>query len=151
MGIAPSSGERHEMGKLPQHFADMFGWEELVQTVAEVYHSLPPEEQAVCGVYGRNYGEAGAIDLFSEKYDIPKAVSGHNSYWLWGPRDYTGEMMIVIGGEPEDHTDNSESVTSAAIHTNEYAMPYENNLNIFICRGLKWPLEEVWQNAKHYN
>jgi hypothetical protein len=32
-----------------------------------------------------------------KKYDLPRAISGHNNYWLWGPREYTGEIMIMIG------------------------------------------------------
>ena len=32
----------------------------------------------------------------------------------------------------------------------EYAMPYENNLAIYICRNLKMPLKELWPQLKHY-
>ena len=64
LGLSPSVGERHEMGALPQHYADMFGWEDLARTVSEVYETLSPDEKKKTVVFGRNYGEAGAIDFF---------------------------------------------------------------------------------------
>ncbi|MBV9770301.1 MAG: glycosyltransferase family 39 protein, partial [Bryobacterales bacterium] len=35
--------ENQRLGPLPQIFADQFGWEEMVATVARVYSSLPPD------------------------------------------------------------------------------------------------------------
>ena len=32
-GIQPAPSERHQVGALPQFFADMFGWHELVEEV----------------------------------------------------------------------------------------------------------------------
>ena len=60
----PKREENNELGRLPQHFADMHGWSELAATVAEVYRSLPPADQARVCIFGQNYGEAGAIDMF---------------------------------------------------------------------------------------
>ena len=51
------------------------------------YRSLPPEDRSRACVFGRNYGEAGAIDFFGARDGLPRAVSGHNSYYLWGPGD----------------------------------------------------------------
>ncbi len=143
-------GEKHRMGKLPQMYADMFGWEEMVAAVAKVYNSLPPEERAKCAIYASNYGEAGAIDFFGKKYGLPKAISGHNSYWLWGPRDYTGEIVITVGEEKQDVEKTFGKVELAATVVDDYAMPYENNLPIFICRKPKMSLQQVWPRTKHY-
>ena len=82
-GQEPSSDERHEMGKLPQHFADMHGWENMVATIARVYHTLTEEEKTKTAIFVNNYGEAGAIDYYREKFDLPRALCGHNSYWHW--------------------------------------------------------------------
>src|SRR5215208_5907457 len=73
--------ERREEGQLPQHFADRFGWENMVATVAGVYDSLPVEDRSTACVFTANYGEAGAIDFFGPKFGLPEAISGHNSYY----------------------------------------------------------------------
>lgn len=76
LGIAPRTEERQEMGVLPQQYADMFGWEEMAALVGEAYDRLTPEERAHCRVFGQNYGEAGAVDLFGRRRGWPPALSG---------------------------------------------------------------------------
>lgn len=150
LGMAPPQEERNRVGKLPQFFADMHGWKEMAAAVADAYNKLSPEEQSQCAIYTQNYGEAGAIDFFGKQYNLPKAISGHNSYFLWGMREYTGEILIIIGGNPDDYKKVYQEVTQVGSTYNEYAMPYENNRPIFICRGLKVPLKDVWSSTKHF-
>lgn len=143
--------ENHQIGRLPQHYADMFGWENMTATVAGVYASLLPEEQAKCTIFVQNFGEAGAIDFFGRAYNLPQAISGHQNYYLWGMRGYSGEVTIIIGGKAQDHEKVFSQVEQVATITNEYAMPYENNLPVYVCRGLKAPLNSIWSQVKHYN
>lgn len=150
LGISPPKSENHEIGRLPQHFADMFGWKELARSVSVVYQDLSPGDQAKCGIFAQNYGEAGAIDFFGPEYGLPKAISGHNNYWLWGPNHYTGDVMILIGGDRSDYEQLFESIEQAGLFQHDYVMPYENNLPLFVCRGLKTPIEELWPQLKHY-
>jgi len=150
IGLDVPSAERHTIGKLPQHYADMFGWENLVANVARVYNSLPADERAKAAIYTTNYGRAGSIDLFGKRYGLPKSICGHNSYFLWGPRDYTGEVMIVVGGNPEELRQVFGEVTVAARVTNNYSMPYESDLPICICRRLKGSLKDLWPMTKSY-
>ena len=56
LGLGVSSAERHQTGALPQHFADMFGWEALADAVAGVVRTLPPEERATARIFAQNYG-----------------------------------------------------------------------------------------------
>lgn len=150
IGIAPPSEEKKEMGKLPQHYADMFGWENMVATVADVYHSLPLEEKLECVIMCDNYGEAGAVDFFGSKYDLPKAISSHNNYWIWGPGEKGGDIMIIVGMPRENLENMFESVEQAATIESEYAMPYETDLPVYLCRNIKVPLQKMWSQAKHY-
>jgi hypothetical protein len=100
--VSQPAVETHKLGPLPQIFADQFGWEEMATAVAGVYNSLPPGIPPRTAIFGRNYGQAGAIDLFGPKYGLPPAISGHQTYFLWGPRQYTGESMIVMAGRQDD-------------------------------------------------
>src|ERR1700733_8295394 len=98
MHFQPRDSENHDATILPQFYADRFGWHEMVEKVARIYNSLPPEERAITGIYTGNYGAASAINLFGPRYGLPVAVSGHQTYWLWGPHGYTGQEMIIING-----------------------------------------------------
>ncbi len=142
--------ERSFVGEtLPQYYADEFPWPGLVAATAQVYHSLTPEEQQRAAIFGSNYGQAAAIDFFGPQYGLPKAISGHQNYFLWGPRQYTGEIVILLGSTEREAREQFESVTVAANLDNPYAYRYENR-PILLCRGLKWSLQSEWSKVKKW-
>jgi 4-amino-4-deoxy-L-arabinose transferase-like glycosyltransferase len=149
-GGAAVQSERLATGALPQHFADRFGWESMVENVAKAYSGLPPEEQAKSCIFADNYGEAGALSFFGQRYDLPPVISGHNSYFLWGPGNCTGEVIITVAVYSNNLRPMFRSVTSAGSTHCEYCMPYENLQPIYICRGSNVPLEELWPQVKDY-
>ncbi|MSR61015.1 MAG: glycosyltransferase family 39 protein [Planctomycetes bacterium] len=150
LGAKPSSAERNELGRLPQHFADMHGWRALAEEVARVCATLPPEERASARVFGQNYGEAGAIDFFADELGLPPALSGHNNYFLWGPGDWSGEVLIVIDDDRAQLLELFEEVELAGKTDCTDCMPYEDELPIWICRRLKRPVAELWPQVKHF-
>ena len=134
---------------LPQYYADEFPWPGLVDAVAGVYKSLTPDEQEKTAIFCNNYGQASAIDFFGPQYGLPKAISGHQNYFLWGPRNSTGEIVIVVGGSESDARQQFESVEVGATLNNPYALWYENR-PILLCRGLKWNLQDGWSRVKNW-
>jgi hypothetical protein len=150
LGFKPSSSEGKEQSELPQFYADMFGWKEKVEGVADVYQSLSEDEKTKCAIYGTNYGRCAAIDYYGNKYGLPKTIGNHNNYWIWGPRNYTGEVMIILGGDLEDHQPDFREVTLAKVVDCTYCMPYEDQMPIYVCKGLKVNLREIWSQEKHF-
>jgi hypothetical protein len=150
MGLKAPAEEKGKQGKLPQQYADMFGWENMVATVAKVYNRLSPEDKHKCVIGASNYGEAGAIDFFGKKYGLPHAISSHNSYWIWGPGEKPGEVLIVVGGDPKDYHNMYDDVQQAATVICEYARPFETNLPVYLCRRPKVTLQQVWPRIKHF-
>jgi hypothetical protein len=119
----------------------------MVAKVARYYHSLPEEERKKTVIYCGNYGEAGAIDFYGAKYGLPRAISGHQNYFLWGPHGATGESVILVGDDPDAEMWQSLRVVDRTFHP--YAMP-EENAPIHHGRGLKKPLSEVWPGVKNW-
>jgi hypothetical protein len=142
--------ERDSRGDLHQLYADMFGWEGMTATVAKVYHSLPPSDQTKCAILAGNYGEAGAIDFFGARYGLPKAISGHNNYYLWGTHGYTGEVAIVFGQHAESIKAMFGSVEQSATISNRHAVPAENQLPVYVCRRPKAPLTTLWPTLRYF-
>lgn len=149
--LVSNNTETAETGPLPQFYADRFGWQQMVAQVAQVYDGLSPEDRAKAAIFGSNYGEAGAVDVLGAKYGLPKAISGHQNFYFWGPRGYTGKIMIVI--DSDDSLGRLQKEFQSAVvaaHTyNPLAMPYENR-SIFLCRGLKEPLAKLWPSTKDW-
>ncbi len=151
LGIKQSSSENKELSELPQFFADMHGWEEMASDVSKVYMSLPRDERLRTIIYGQNYGEASAMEFFKNKYPIPRTISAHNSFWLWGYGNIEDPVMIIIGGKREEYLELFEEVNEGLVHTSDYSMPYENNLTVFIAKKIKIPVNELWLKIKNYN
>jgi len=146
--LESSNNEGKELSELPQFYADMFGWDELARDVSKVYQSLPDSERKNTIVYCSNYGEAGAIEYYRKKYLLPEVICPHNNYWYWWTENNNFKTVIIIGGNIENHLKSLEQVEQAGVHKTKYAMPYENNLTIFIGRGLKRSLKEIKQGNK---
>jgi hypothetical protein len=150
IGIEGAPEERHEMGRLPQFFADMHGWREMAEAVAGVVRTLPEEQRRKACIFGQNYGEAGAMEYFGPDLDLPPAISAHNSYWLWGPGPCDGDVLIVIGDDRGRLDELFESVELGATFTCRDCMPYENDRPIWVCRGLRMPIRELWAEIRHF-
>jgi hypothetical protein len=76
-------------------------------------------------------------------------MSGHNSYWLWGPGDWDGRVLIIIGGDRADNAQFFDSLEVVGQVQSPYAMPYER-VEISIGRGLKVSVRELWRQVKLY-
>ncbi len=146
----PPKEEKGKYDRLPQQYADRFGWEEMVQTVARVYDSLSPEERAKCVIGASNYGEAGAIDFLGKRYGLPKAISSENNYWIWGPGDKPGEILLVVGGDRKEYEEAYEQVEVVATVNNKYARSNETNLSIYLCRLPRITLQQLWPRIKNF-
>jgi hypothetical protein len=133
---------------LPQLYADMFGWDTMAGTVAQVYNGLPEADRADCGILGGNYGEAGAIDHYGPALGLPKALSGHNSYFYWGPRGYSGACMIIFGERSDEFIKLFGDVHLAATITSPHAMPNEQTVPVYVCRKPSAPLSDLWPRFK---
>jgi hypothetical protein len=147
---APRTEHSHERAVLPQHYADQFGWDEIVDEVVVAWNTIPNHERSDCGIFAQDYGQAGAIDFLGPKYSLPQSLSGHQSWWLWGPRGYSGNCLIVLD-------DNRERLETLFEHVdfvgtsrdNPYAL--ERQIPVFICRGPKFgTLAQVWPSLKKW-
>jgi hypothetical protein len=150
IGIAQPKLENRATSAMPQLFADRFGWPEMAATVAQVYQSLPSELRSRTGVYANDFGQGGAIDFYGPQYGLPKAI-GHLSYWYWGPREYTGESLIVLGDRREVLEREFEAVEAVPTVGHPYAMQQEH-FTVFLCRRPRgdWTLASVWPRLKNW-
>ncbi len=140
--------ETASSGPLPQFYADRFDWQEEVDQVQKTFDALPPDQKKITGILGENYGEAGAIDFLG--HNLPPAISAHNNYYLWGPRGYNGDSLIVIEHTSREHLLNFfNSVEIVGRMGTTYSMPFEHK-NIYLCSGRKFDLNKQWPSKKDY-
>ena len=147
----PRTERSHARAALPQHYSDQFGWNEVVMGVVGAWNRIPAAERADCGIFAQDYGQAGAIDFLGPQYGLPQSLSGHQTWWLWGPRQYSGNCMIVLDDDQQTLEKYWTSVEYVGLTPdNPYAL--EKQLPIFICHGFKqgtwaalWPKLKKWR------
>lgn len=145
----PRSEHSHERAVLPQHYADQFGWEEMAAMTAQAWQRIPFEQRSDCAVFAQDYGQAGAIDFFGRRYGLPPALSGHQTYFLWGPRGYSGNCMIVLDDRKEVLDNLFQQVEYVGTSDNPYAL--ERHVPVFLCRGAKFgSLAQLWPKLKKW-
>ncbi len=134
---------------LPALMANMTGWPELANKLADTYWSLPSADRARAGILVEDYGQASAVNIY--RPDVPTAISGHQNYWYWGPRGHDGSVMIVFGLERSTLEHEFSSVTEVGRFIDEWGEPYENGSGpIYLCRGAKEDLRDAWPSLKRW-
>ena len=150
LGIGEMKEEVGHDAALNQHFADRLGWREYVQDVAKVYNALPQEEQAKCAILCSNYGQAAAIDIYGRELGLPLAISTHNNYWLWGPRNASRDIVIAMDGIGRDMEERKLFESGGEVARSVHPYSEEHEIRIYVFRNLKPPvtIDELWRAGK---
>jgi hypothetical protein len=139
--------------KINDDLQEEVGWTELVATVAQIRDSLPPEDRSNLAILAGNYGEAGAMTLYGEQYNLPRTISGINSFWARGYGDPPPETLIAVGIPRHFLDENFTSCQLVAHVWNRYGIENEetrDHPDLYVCRGLKksWPV--FWRDFQYY-
>ena len=146
----PIMEHSHARAALPQWYADQFGWNEIVAETAVAWNQLAPQERGDCGIFAQDYGQAGSIDFLGRSYGLPESLSGHQTWFLWGPRGYSGNCLIVL----DDSREKLEALWNKVDYVgtsapNPYAL--EQQIPVFICRGKKFEsMQSLWPKLKKW-
>jgi hypothetical protein len=141
--------ENHPMGLVPQQFADQLGWNEFEATAARAVAGLSPRERSSAAILTGDYGQAAAIDFFGRRDKLPPAISGHNQYYLWGPR---GEHAAIVAiGVPRSLLAREyRSIERVGEYRSPYVLPQNSNLPVYVCRHPRMPLARFWRQLRDY-
>jgi hypothetical protein len=132
--------------------AESVGWPEFAAQVAAVVRALPPGDREHAVFLAENYGEAGAVDLYADRYDLPPVRSGHNELWWQGPPPRSATVAVVVSDDPagygrlfrecqvRGHIDNGVGLDNE-----------EQGLGILVCRDPVRPWTQLWPLARHYS
>jgi 4-amino-4-deoxy-L-arabinose transferase-like glycosyltransferase len=132
---------------LNETIADQVAWPEYVRQVADVYASLPPEDQQRAVLFTGNYGEAGALDRYGQ--GLPKVYSGQNELHHYGPPPDDKTVAVVVFQAPPTVLGGT-CESRAALHNSEGVENEELEARVYVCR-LAEPWHAIWPRVQHYD
>jgi 4-amino-4-deoxy-L-arabinose transferase-like glycosyltransferase len=120
---------------------EQVGWHEFAVSVARAWRQTDPGSV----IFTRNYGQAGAIELYGPELGLPQPYSGHMSYAEWGPPPGSADaaQVVVVGPPPAVFTGCRVVVTHRAIIANE-----EDGTAISVCDPVDW--SRRWMQLRHF-
>jgi len=68
----------------------------MMHQLQSVYDSLPENEKKNCLTWGKQYSQAGAVELFKDEYGLPNAFSYHGSFYTRAPAHDMPETAIAF-------------------------------------------------------
>ena len=136
---------------LPQVFADQLGWHDFTHQVGDAWDKIPAAERAQTSIKVDNYGEAAALDLYGKPYGLPPVLSGHNQYYIWGPRGQHPVNLLVVQEHFERLVPYCQQASILGTTSSPDAMAYENGKVIAYCKGLKVDIRTLWPELKNFS
>ncbi len=126
-----------------------YGWPEQAEAVAAVYAELPKEEQKRTVVLTARYSQASAINFFGARHGLPRAVSGHMTYYLWGPGE-PASTVIAYGFPEATLLRYFGRVVQRGRIDHPLANARERGVPIYVCTDPVQPLGDVWDDFRRY-
>ena len=131
---------------------ETYGWPDLVEQIATIHdHETSGRTQLV--IFTLSYGEAGAIDLYGPEHGLPRAYSGHNNYWLWGPPTDEDAQVLIVGHFPPERLERwfaglrrvGTITNPAGLENEEFGTP------VWISDGPTESWASLWPEVRHFN
>jgi hypothetical protein len=131
----------------------MLGWHHIEQQIAGVVHGLPRNERNNAVILTGDYSEAGALDFWRTDDQLPRAYSGHNTYWYWGRPHGRNRAVVAVGMDPRLlHKYWSDCKQVVTLGRDGVPIdPQERGDPIDVCRDQKQPWSSIWPRLRHYN
>jgi 4-amino-4-deoxy-L-arabinose transferase-like glycosyltransferase len=140
-------------GNINKDLSATVGWPQFVRQVAGLADRLPSGQRRDLVVFTGDYGAAGAIDLFGPAYGLPTAISGHNSFWWWGPVGARDGATTIAVNLPRSYllTIFSSVRPLGRVSTANNVWSEERGDPIWLCTGQTVPWSVAWARARHYD
>jgi 4-amino-4-deoxy-L-arabinose transferase-like glycosyltransferase len=136
---------------IPQWLADRIGWRDLAAEVGKVYHSLPADERQNCIIVCDDYGPGGAMEIYSEEFDLPLVFATHNSFHSWGPPSDSIKTYIGVSIDAEGTRPLFETMDLAGVSLCPDCTRPQREIEIYVMRGPKISIEKEWEGFKEYH
>jgi hypothetical protein len=131
--------------------ADDIGWPQLTAEVAAQDAALTRAGQPPTSVFTGAYAEAGALETYGGPYHLPPVISGHNTFWLWGPGNASDTTVLYVDAAGQLQPYFASCRQLAVYNPPDQVKSDWNDLAIGVCTGPSASWKTLWPHMKHYD
>ena len=116
-------------------------------------HFLVPIHKGVSYCHSERSEESQILCFLAftwPKLGLPPAISGHQNYFFWGSRDWTGEVILVLDTNDDERELFASVEDLGQVASSPWAMQFERRRHIYLCRDLKMSVRELWPRVKNW-
>jgi len=140
------------LDKLRDDYSAELGWATVVARINDGYQTIPAQQRPLAFVLTRNYSQAAAVDLYGNRYGLPAAHSGHNSYWLWLPDRPSLDVVLTVGFSSSNLRRWFGDVTVVGhIPDSRQIDIEERGAPIAVCRQPRVTPAQLWNDIKLFS
>jgi hypothetical protein len=137
--------------KINYDLGEEIAWPKLAALVSREYHALPATQRQRTTILTGNYGEAGALDRYGPGLGLPRAYSGANNFWLWGPPPEASTAAIAVNLDPAFLHREFRHVRLVATFWNGLGVSDdEQGAQVFVATGLRSSWTRAWPAFRNY-
>lgn len=130
---------------------DSVGWPQLTAQVAAEDAALTRAGQPPTSIFTGAYAEAGALDVYGGPDHLPPVISGHNSFWMWGPGTAADKTVLVVDALGQLRPYFASCRVLATFNPPDQVQSDWNDLPIGVCTGPSASWTALWPHLKHYD
>jgi len=139
------------VGDLNETAYESIGWHRFAEQIAAANTSLSPADRVHTIVLAENYGQAGAVDRWSEELALPPVYSGHNELWWRGAPEAHVNVVILATYSRRVGTDFATCTEHGRVDDGVGQWNEEQGKPILICREPTKSWQALWPELRHYS
>ncbi len=145
-------GNVHDLSASEQRgtLGDTIGWPQLAHAVAAQDEALVRAGRPPTSIFTGYYAEAATLDVLGSADHLPPVLSGHNTYWMWGPGRASDRTVLAVDalGQLRPYFARCRLL---ATHNPPYHVRNDwTGLQIGVCTGPVASWRTLWPHLKHY-
>ncbi|GAA4030999.1 glycosyltransferase family 39 protein [Allokutzneria multivorans] len=131
-----------------QNFTEsgQFGWPELGDAVAKVYHDLPAEKRRDTAIVSNSYWWASALAYYGPERGLPTSYSPHRGFSYFGAPGENVKNVVYSGGDPGPLRSHFASCTQRGAVSSKLGLV--DGSPVWSCEGFTGRWAEVWPTLR---
>ena len=151
IGMRNPRNQTGQEGPLPEHFGDEFGWRRDDSRSRAASTMLCLRTSGARRPFLRKITGRRARSIFlARRWDFQTRSADIRTIWLWGPRGYTGEVIIALQFSRDELTENGMRAVEDGPRVDDPYSMEEEHFRIEVCRGLNPSLTEQWPRLRRW-